>query len=66
MAKPHSEEREGFCTECGEPAYVQADGVSHHAGDGIEGINYDLDADHVALVPDETMKKEWRHRWATR
>ncbi len=27
-----------------------ANGVSHHEGDGLDGIDYDRDADHVAVA----------------
>ncbi len=40
------------CSECGEDAFVTDDGVSHHSGDGMDGVDHDADADHVALVED--------------
>ena len=43
------------CAECDEPMFYEAPassglpgaGVSHHAGGGMDGIDYDADADHV-------------------
>ena len=37
-----------FCYECGEPVVTEENGVSHHLNDDGE-IDYDADADHVAL-----------------
>jgi hypothetical protein len=36
------------CFECGLAMFVDPDGISHHAGDGPDGIDHDMDADHVA------------------
>ena len=41
---------EGSCSECGAPCFVTPDGVSHHEGDGADGIDYDADLDHTALL----------------
>jgi hypothetical protein len=38
------------CSECGGPAFVEPSGVSHHGEPGA--IDYDVDADHVALPED--------------
>ena len=38
------------CHACGEPMFIEDNGVSHHAGDGADGIDYDRDADHVAVT----------------
>lgn len=42
-----------WCGECGEECWVEDNGVSHHYGDSIDDIDYDLDADHVAVPYDE-------------
>ena len=40
-----------FCYECGAEMWIDAYGISHHASDDtLDGIDYDLDADHVAFV----------------
>ena len=45
---------EGVCRECGEPCFVTPDGVSHHGIDhDAGGIDYDADADHVAILMGE-------------
>ena len=36
------------CQECGEPMFIESDGVSHHGTP--DEIDYDADADHVALA----------------
>jgi hypothetical protein len=38
-----------LCTECGEEAWTDIYGIAHHWGDGIDDIDHDADADHVAL-----------------
>ncbi len=38
------------CRECGEPMFVEDSGVSYHEGGGLDGIDYDRDADHVAVA----------------
>lgn len=47
---------ETACEECGEAAFVDNDGVSHHAGDTFDGVDHDADADHVALVAEEPFR----------
>lgn len=39
-----------LCRECGEPMFIEEDGVSHHEGRGLDGIDYDRDADHIAVT----------------
>ena len=39
-----------LCRECGEPMFIEGNGVSHHEGGGMDGIDYDRDADHVAVA----------------
>ena len=47
-AVPLMEARVTTCTQCGKPYFVEGNGVSHHAsGNGPDGIDHDLDADHV-------------------
>lgn len=39
------------CRECGAEMFVENDGISHHSSDdNIDGIDYDADADHVAVL----------------
>lgn len=38
-----------FCRECGEPIFIAPEGTSHHAGDGLDGIDHGRDGDHVAI-----------------
>jgi len=38
------------CRECGEPMFIEDNGVSHHAGDGADGIDHSRDLDHVAVT----------------
>ena len=42
-----------LCRECGEPVFLTDAGVSHHVGDGMDGIDYARDRDHVALPGEE-------------
>lgn len=36
------------CDHCGEPYFVDEDGVSHHVSEeDPQGIDFDADADHV-------------------
>lgn len=44
-------EHEGACSECGGPMTVDANGISNHT-DQNGAIDYDLDAEHVALLED--------------
>jgi len=30
--------------------FIEENGVSHHEGGGLDGIDYDRDADHVAVA----------------
>ena len=39
-----------LCHECGEPMFIKEDGVSHHEGGGLDGIDYGRDNDHVAIA----------------
>lgn len=52
MTVTGGDEREGECMECGKPAFIDCDGVSHHEGDSPNGVDYDADDDHVALLPE--------------
>lgn len=36
-----------FCAECGREMFLTTDDVSHHVGEGSDGIDYILDGDHV-------------------
>ncbi len=38
------------CTECGNEMWIDVNGVSHHWGDSLDDIDFELDADHVALA----------------
>ncbi len=44
---------EVLCRECGKPMFIEENGVSHHEGGGLDGINYTLDLDHVAVAERE-------------
>ncbi len=44
---------EMLCRECGEPVFLTDTGISHHAGSGMDGIDYDRDRDHVAIPEEE-------------
>lgn len=39
-----------LCRECGKPMFIEDNGVSHHEGGGLDGIDYNRDADHVAVA----------------
>jgi len=41
------------CRECGEPMFIEDNGVSHHAGHGADGIDHSRDLDHVAVTEKE-------------
>jgi len=41
------------CRECGELMRLNNAGVSHHAGDGPDGIDYSRDRDHTAVADEE-------------
>lgn len=42
------------CTECDEPMFVTGEGVSHHVDlMSPDGIDHDLDAEHVAIAPED-------------
>lgn len=46
---PDNQERESCrCRECGEPMFIEDDGVSHHGAP--DEIDHDADADHVAIA----------------
>jgi hypothetical protein len=42
------------CNQCGQEFFITLDGVSHHVGDGPDGIDHDADADHVAYGQEMT------------
>ena len=42
-----------YCGECGKEMWIEESGVSHHWGDGIDDIDYNADADHVAYAEEE-------------
>ncbi len=44
---------EMLCRECGKPMFIEDNGVSHHEGGGLDGIDYTLDLDHVAIAERE-------------
>ncbi len=44
---------EVLCRECGKPMFIEDNGVSHHEGGGLDGIDYTLDLDHVAVAERE-------------
>ena len=44
---------EMLCRECGKPMFIEENGVSHHEGGGLDGIEYGLDLDHVAVAERE-------------
>ena len=44
---------EMLCRECGKPMFIEENGVSHHEGGGLDGIDYTLDLDHVAIAERE-------------
>lgn len=48
-----SEPNEMLCRECGKPMFIEENGVSHHEGSGLDGIDYTLDLDHVAVAERE-------------
>ena len=41
------------CRECGGAMFIEENGVSHHAGDGGDGIDHGRDLDHVAVAERE-------------
>ena len=41
-----------ICAECGEEMEIDASGIANHVGDGPDGIDHDLDADHVPYSED--------------
>lgn len=47
------EERTGACHECGGEFFTDPlTETTHHVGDGSDGIDYDLDLDHVPFALD--------------
>jgi len=50
LAAAAAKENTMLCRECGEPMFIEENGVSHHEGGGLDGIDYDRDADHVAVA----------------
>ena len=40
------------CDECAQPMWIDGNGVAFHAGSGADGIDHDLDGDHVARCED--------------
>jgi len=53
LATVSAEPDEMLCRECGEPVFLTDTGVSHHVGDGMDGIDYNRDRDHVAIPEKE-------------
>ena len=45
--------QEMLCWGCGKPMFIEESGVSHHEGGGLDGIDYPLDLDHVAVAERE-------------
>ena len=45
-----SDDPEMVCRECGRPMTIDANGVSNHYDADSEDIDYDADADHVAIL----------------
>ena len=45
--------RDMLCRQCGKPMFIEESGVSHHEGGGLDGIDYTLDLDHVAVAERE-------------
>lgn len=43
------DEKTLYCRECGEEMFLDDHEVSHHTGDTHDDINYEADADHVAV-----------------
>jgi hypothetical protein len=37
------------CLDCGEPMFIGEDGEPNHVGDGLDGIDHEADAHHVAI-----------------
>lgn len=50
LAERVAKENTMLCRECGEPMFIEDNGVSHHEGGGLDGIDYGRDADHVAVA----------------
>lgn len=50
LAAAAAKENTMLCRECGEPMFIEENGVSHHEGGSLDGIDYDRDADHVAVA----------------
>jgi hypothetical protein len=48
---PHADDAPFHCQECGKAAFIDHDGCAYHGTPGAH--DYDADADHVALDPDE-------------
>lgn len=36
-----------YCDVCGAPYFIDGANVSHHEGEGSDGIDYEADADHT-------------------
>ena len=53
LATASAELGEMRCRECGEPMAITAEGTSHHAGNGLDGIDHDRDRNHVAILDGE-------------
>ena len=53
LATVSAEPDEMLCRECGEPVFVTDSGVSHHVGDGMDGIDWRRDRSHVAIPEKE-------------
>ncbi len=46
-------EREMFCGSCGNAMFITEDGISHHVGSSLQGIDHGRDRDHTAVAETE-------------
>jgi len=46
-------EREMFCGQCGNGMFITDDGISHHVGSSLHGIDHGRDRDHTAVAETE-------------
>ena len=53
LAEVSADPGEMLCRECGTAMFIEENGVSHHEGGGLDGIDYDLDLQHVAVAERE-------------
>jgi hypothetical protein len=49
MGEQTTNNEQEFCLECGQEMWLDDNAVSHHSGDTHDGIDYEADADHVAV-----------------